>query len=58
MEEPIGLEAHELLDAADRAIARSRELIRQRREMIAEWERLRRAQEDRLAFRREIWKPK
>ena len=58
MVEPIGLEAHELLDAADRAIARSRELIRQRREMIAEWERLRRAQEDRLAFRREIWKPK
>lgn len=58
MAEPIGLEAHGLLDAADRAIARSRELIRQRREMIAEWERLRRAQEDRLAFRREIWKPK
>ena len=58
MAEPIGLEAHELLDAADRAIARSRELIRQRREMIAEWERLRRAQEGRLAFRREIWKPK
>lgn len=27
MAEPIGLEAHELLDAADRAIARSRELV-------------------------------
>ena len=58
MVEPIGLEAHELLDAADRAIARSRELVRQRREMIAEWERIRRSEEVRLAFRREIWKPK
>lgn len=58
MAEPIGLEAHELLDAADRAIARSRELVRQRREMIAEWERIRRAEEVRLPFRREIWKPK
>ena len=57
MVEPIGLEAHELLDAADRAIARSRELVRQRREMIAEWEKIRRAEEVRLAFRGEIWKP-
>jgi hypothetical protein len=58
MAEPIGLETHELLDAADRAIARSRELVHQRREMIGEWEKIRRAQEVRLALRREIWKPK
>jgi hypothetical protein len=57
MAEPIGLEPLELLDAADRAIARSRELLYRRRELIAEWERIRRAQDVRLAFRREIWKP-
>jgi len=58
MAEPIGLETHELLGAADRAIARSRELVHQRRELIAEWESIRRAQEIRLASRREIWTPK
>jgi len=58
MVEPIGLEAHDLLDAADQAIARSRELVHQRRELIAEWEGIRRAQDIRLASRRKIWKPK
>lgn len=58
MDASIGFETQELLDAADRAIGRSRALVHQRRELIAEWETIRRAQEDRLAFRREIWKPK
>jgi len=58
MAEPIRLEIIDLLDAADRAIARSREIVYQRRLLTMEWERSRRAQEVHLAFRREIWKPK
>jgi hypothetical protein len=58
MVEPFSLETQELLDAADRAIARSRTLANQRRQMRAECERNRREQEIRLAFRREIWEPK
>jgi len=54
----IGLDTLELLVVADRAIARSREFVYQRRELIAEWERIRRAQEIRFASRREIWNPK
>jgi hypothetical protein len=57
MVEPFSLETQELLDAADRAIARSRTLANQRRQMRAECERNRR-EEIRLAFRREIWEPK
>jgi hypothetical protein len=52
MAEPFSLEIQELLDAADRAIARSRDLADQRRQMRAEYEMNRREQEVRLAFRR------
>jgi hypothetical protein len=55
MAEPFSLETQELLDAADRVIARSRELANQRRQMRAECESSRRAQELRLALRHEIW---
>ncbi len=48
----------ELLDAADRAIARSRELVDQRRQLVAKCGRNWHAQEVRLAFLREIGKPK
>ena len=58
MAEPFSLETQELFDASDRAIARSRELIAQRREMMAQGERNRREQEDRFAFLRETRKPK
>ena len=57
MAEPFSLETQELFDAADRAIASSRQLIAQRREMIVECKRARREQEDRFASRREIWNP-
>ena len=58
MAEPLSLETQELLDAADRAIALSRELVDQRRRMMAECVRGRAAQEAHFALRREIWKPK
>jgi hypothetical protein len=58
MAEPFSLETQELLDAADLAITRSRELADQRRQVIAECERSRRLQGVRLAFLREIGKPK
>lgn len=58
MANALSLETQELLDAADRAIARSRDLAEQRKEMMAECERTRRRQEVRLAFLREIKKPK
>lgn len=45
----------ELLDAADRAITRSRDLAQQRQQMMTEWRKLR-SQEVRLAFLREIRK--
>jgi hypothetical protein len=58
MAEPFRLETQELLDAADRAIALSHELIDQRRQLIAEWERNRRVQEARFVLRRVTRKPK
>ena len=58
MAEAFSLETRELLDAADRAIARSRDLAEQRKEMMAQCERTRHRQEIRLAFLREIKKPK
>jgi hypothetical protein len=58
MAEPFSRETQELFDAADRAIAYSRAIVDQRREMIAECERNRREQEARFAFRREIRIPK
>ena len=58
MAEAFSLESQELFDAADRAIARSRELAEQRQQMMAECERIRHRQEVRLAFFREIKKPK
>jgi hypothetical protein len=58
MAEAFSLETQELLDAADRAIARSRDLAEQRKEMMAECETTRHRQEVRFAFFREIKKPK
>jgi len=58
MAEPFSLETQELLDAADRAIARSCQLAHERRQLVAECERNRRAAELRIAFVGEIWKPR
>jgi len=58
MAQAFSLETQELLDAADRVIARSRDLAEQRKEVMAECERTRRRQEIRLAFLREIKKHK
>lgn len=58
MAEPFSWEAQELFDACDRAIARSRELVEQRRQMMAECERERHEQELRFVLRREARKPK
>jgi len=58
MADAFSQETQELLDAADRAIARSRELAEQRKDMMAECARTRHRQEIRLAFLREIKKPK
>ncbi|MBR1160873.1 hypothetical protein [Bradyrhizobium elkanii] len=58
MAELLSLETQELLDAADRAIARSRELVAERRQVIAQWESRRHAQDVRLAFLHEIGKPR
>ena len=57
-EERLSEETQVLLDAADRAIANSRDLADQRRKVVTECERMRRVQEVRLAFLREIRKPK
>jgi hypothetical protein len=51
-------ETQDLLDAADRAIARSRDLVKRHRQVIAECERQLRAQAADFASRREIWKSK
>jgi hypothetical protein len=59
MAKPFSLETQDLFDAADRAIAHSRELASQRRDIRAECERNRRAQEARFAVRRgEMAEPK
>ncbi|HZV04951.1 MAG TPA: hypothetical protein VE999_07705 [Gemmataceae bacterium] len=58
MAEPFSPETQDLLDAADRAIAHSRELLDQRRQLTATCERNRRRQDVRLAFLRDIGKPK
>jgi len=58
MVEAFSLETQELLDAADRAIARSRNLAQQRQQMMTECERKLHSQEVRLAFLREIRKLK
>jgi len=58
MVEAFSLETQELLDAADRAIARSRDLAQQRQQMMMECERGLHRQEVRLAFLREIRKLK
>lgn len=50
MPEPFSDETQQLFDAADRAIARSRELSEQRRDIVAECERQRRREELRLIF--------
>lgn len=54
MAELFSRETQELFDAADRAIAHSRELVEQRRQLMAECERNRLQREVRLAFRREM----
>ena len=56
--EPFSLETQDLFVAADQAIAHSRELVIQRRDMMAECQRSRRAQEARFAVRREMAEPK
>jgi len=58
MVEAFSLETQELLDAANRAIARSRDLAQQRQQMMTECERSLHRQEVRLAFLREIRKLK
>jgi hypothetical protein len=58
MVEPFSDETQALLDAADRAISHSRELVDQRRKALAKCERGLRVQAVRLAFSREIGKPK
>ena len=58
MAQPFSLETQELLDAADRAIAHSRELAAQRRDMMVECRRNLRAQEAGFALRREMAEPK
>lgn len=58
MVEPFSRETRELFDAADRAIAHSRELTDQRRQLMARCERDRLAQEARFALRREMVEPK
>jgi len=58
MADPLSRETQELIDASDRAIAHSRELVDQRREMMSECERNRNEQEARFAFRREMRRPK
>jgi hypothetical protein len=54
MAEPFSRETEELFDAADRAIAHSRELAAQRRDMMVESGKNRRLQEVRFALRREM----
>lgn len=49
MAEPFSGETRDLFEAADRAIARSRELVSQRRKMMAKCKDDRREQEVRLA---------
>jgi hypothetical protein len=51
--EPFSRETLDLLDAADRAIARSRDLVAQRRQLIATWELARQEQEVRFVFCRQ-----
>jgi hypothetical protein len=50
MAESFSKEARDLFDAADQAIARSRELVGQRRQIVAAYERARREQEARFNF--------
>jgi hypothetical protein len=58
MAEAYSLETQALLDAADLAIAQSRELVKQHRQVIAECERQLRVQSADFASRREMRKSK
>lgn len=58
MAESLSRETQELFDASDRAIAHSRKLVDQRREIMAECERNRSRQEASFILRRQILKPK
>jgi len=58
MAEAFSYETQILLEAADRAIARGKDIVDQRRQVVAECERANRQQEFRLIFLREIRKPK
>jgi hypothetical protein len=53
MSEPLSQETLDLLDAADQAIARSRDLVEQRRQLIGAWDLARQEQEVRFTFRRQ-----
>ncbi|MCP3372518.1 hypothetical protein [Bradyrhizobium cajani] len=57
-QQPLSDETLQLLDAADRAIERSRTVVEQTREVHAVCAKELRAQEMRFAFRREIRKLK
>jgi len=58
MSPPFSEETQELLDAADRAVARSRETVEQVRKSFSECERRLQRQQVRFAFLREIGKPR
>jgi hypothetical protein len=58
MAQPLSDETQQLLDAADRAIERSRALVEQARQVRADCVRELRVQEMRFAFMREIKKLK
>jgi hypothetical protein len=58
MAQPLSDETQQLLDAADRAIERSRALVEQARQIRADCVRELRVQEMRFAFMREIKKLK
>jgi hypothetical protein len=58
MGEELSYEAKILFERADRAIAKSREIAEQRRQIVTECERAGRRQELLFIFRGEIAKPK
>jgi hypothetical protein len=53
MSEPFSQETLDLLDAADQAIARSRDLVEQRRQLMGAWDLARQEQGVRFTFRRQ-----
>jgi hypothetical protein len=58
MTDPLSDDTQTLLDSADRAIARGRDLVEQTRKALAECDRKQQVRDMRRAFRREIRKTK